>query len=62
MLAEMTIAFSVTDVFTADIAHLIATDTGELVAAGGLNKGGVASRTGAFDGKRHSELDLCAES
>jgi len=50
VLAEVPVAFAVADVFATYVTHLIATDARELVAARGLDEGGVAARTDAFDG------------
>jgi hypothetical protein len=58
----MAIAFAVADVFAADIAHLIAADTGEFVAAGRFDKRGVTAGASALDSERHCKLDLGAES
>ena len=62
MFAEVPVALSVSDVLATDIAHLVATDTGEFVASRGLDEGRIAARTCSFDSQRHGEFDLCAKS
>jgi len=50
VLAEVPVAFAVADVFATHVTHLIATDAREFVAARGLDEGGIAAGTDAFDG------------
>jgi hypothetical protein len=56
MLAEMAIA-TLTNVSSADIAHRITTNAGELVAAASLDEGDIAARTGSLHSFRHSTFD-----
>jgi len=56
MLAEMAIT-TLTDVSSADIAHRIPTNAGELIAAASLDEGKIAARTGSLHGFRHGTFD-----
>lgn len=54
----MPVAFSVSDVFAADVAHLVAADAGEFIATARFDEACVAAGTGAFDGHAHCQLHL----
>ena len=61
MLTEMPVAFTVSNVFSTDVAHLVPAYAGEFVAAGRFDERGVAARTGSFDGEGHGQFDLSPE-
>jgi hypothetical protein len=60
MLAEVAVT-ALTNIGSADIAHSITTDAGELVATAGLNEGEIAARTGSLHRFCHGTFDGGAE-
>lgn len=61
MRAKVRVRLPLANLAPADIAHAVAADARQLVAAGRLDKGEVAARAGAFDGVGLRGFDVLPE-